>query len=106
LKKFSNYKGIKDIIITESGVCLDDRLTNGRVSDSERIEYFKKTLSYIYKAQQNGISVKGLFIWTLSDNFEWVEGYKPRFGLVYVNHKTLEKTVKESGFWFREYLAE
>ncbi|MBN1143832.1 MAG: beta-glucosidase, partial [Bacteroidales bacterium] len=80
IKKFSRYPGVKDIIITESGVCLDDNLENLRVADAERIAYFKDSLSYILKARQKGMPVKGFFAWTLMDNFEWAEGYKPRFG--------------------------
>jgi beta-glucosidase len=104
LKKFNQYKGIKDIIITESGVCLDDRLVNGRINDPDRIEYFKKSLAYILKAQQDGIPVKGFFVWTLADNFEWNQGFKQRFGLIYINYENLDRTIKDSGLWFRDFL--
>jgi len=104
LKKFWEYKGIKDIIITETGICLDDRMEDGQVNDQTRIEYFKELLRYTQKAIQKGIPVKGFFIWSLTDNFEWSEGYTPRFGLVYINYTNLKRTMKDSGIWFRDYL--
>jgi beta-glucosidase len=104
LKKFNEYEGIHDIIITESGICLDDRFENGEIKDQRRIEYFKDSLAYILKAQKKGIPVKGFFVWSLTDNFEWSEGYKPRFGLVYINYGTLGRFMKESGNWFRDFL--
>jgi beta-glucosidase len=105
LKKFSQYKGVKDIIITESGVCLNDQLTDGRIDDRDRIEYFKKSLAYVLKAQQKGIPVKGFFVWTLTDNFEWSEGLRQRFGLTYINYENLERTIKDSGLWFGDFLT-
>ena len=56
------------------------------------------------KAKQKGMPVKGFFAWTLTDNFEWSEGYIPRFGLVHVDNKNLDRTVKDSGLWFRDFL--
>jgi beta-glucosidase len=104
LKKFSEYEGIRDIIITESGICLDDRLEEGRINDQNRIDYFTELLAYTLKAQQKGISVKGFFVWSLTDNFEWSEGYAPRFGLVHIDYTNLKRTMKDSGLWFRDYL--
>jgi beta-glucosidase len=68
------------------------------------MENIQLPLAYIQKAQQEDIRIKGFFIWTLTDNFEWNEGYKPRFGLVYVNYETLERTIKDSGLCFRDFL--
>ncbi len=104
LTKFNEYEGIRDIIITETGVCHDDRIENGRVNDQNRIEYFRELLDYTLRAQQEGIPVKGFFVWSLTDNFEWREGVKPRFGLVYIDYANQRRTIKDSGFWFRDYL--
>lgn len=104
LKKFNEYEGIRDIIITETGVCHDDRIEEGRINDQNRIEYFKELLAYTLKAQQKGIPVKGFFVWSLTDNFEWREGYKPRFGLVYIDYTNLRRTIKDSGLWFKDFL--
>jgi beta-glucosidase len=104
LKKFSQYKGIKNIIITENGTCVDDKLENGRVNDKERIAYFKNHLSAVLKAKREGVNVNGYFVWSPTDNFEWDKGFSPRFGLVYVDFKTLGRHIKNSGYWFQELL--
>jgi beta-glucosidase len=87
-------------------VCHDDRIENGRVNDQNRIDYFRELLDYTLKAQQEGIPVKGFFVWSLTDNFEWREGVKPRFGLVYIEYANQRRTIKDSGFWFRDYLRQ
>jgi len=104
LKKFSRYKGIRNLIVTENGTCVPDRLENGRVHDKERIDYFKNHLSAVLKARREGVNVNGYFVWSPTDNFEWDRGYSPRFGLVYVDFKTLERYIKDSGLWFKEFL--
>ncbi len=104
LKKFSQYKGIKNLIVTENGTCVPDKLENGRVHDQDRIDYFKNHLSAVLKAKKEGVNVNGYFVWSPTDNFEWDKGYNPRFGLVYIDFKTLERYIKDSGFWFKEFL--
>lgn len=104
IKKFSKYKGIDAIYVTEAGVCLDDELIDGKVKDPKRIKYMKKTFSKISKALRKGINVKGVFLWTLVDNFEWAEGYKPRFGLIYNDFKTQKRTLKKSALWLQSFL--
>jgi len=79
-------------------VCLDDELIDGKVKDPKRIKYMKKTFSKILKAIRKGKNVKGVFLWTLVDNFEWEEGYKPRFGLIYNDFKTQKKRLKNRHF--------
>ncbi|MHA7944463.1 glycoside hydrolase family 1 protein [Formosa sp. 3Alg 14/1] len=105
LEKFNAYPGIKNIYITESGVCFEDELIEGKVNDKNRINYFKKTFKYTLKAIENNIPVKGYFIWTLVDNFEWAEGTKPRFGIIYTDFKTQKRTVKKSGLWLKRFLS-
>jgi beta-glucosidase len=104
LKKFSQYKGIRNLIVTENGTCVPDKLENGRVHDKDRTAYFKNHLAAVLKAKQEGVNVTGYFAWSPTDNFEWDKGYNPRFGLVYVDFKTLERYIKDSGLWFREFL--
>jgi beta-glucosidase len=104
LKKFSQYKGIRNLIVTENGTCVPDKLENGRIHDKDRIEYFKNHLSAVLQAKKEGVNVNGYFEWSPTDNFEWDKGYSPRFGLVYVDFKTLERYIKDSGFWFKEFL--
>ncbi|MGY5353308.1 glycoside hydrolase family 1 protein [Wenyingzhuangia sp. IMCC45467] len=105
LEKFNNYSNIKDLYITESGVCFDDIIDNGKIKDKKRIDYFKKTFYYTLKAIQKNINVKGYFIWTLTDNFEWAEGTKPRFGLYYTDFVTQKRTIKKSGIWIQKFLS-
>lgn len=104
LKKINKYKGVQDIYITEAGVCLEDRLVGNKVQDAKRIKYLKKTLLHINKAIAKGIHVKGVFFWTLVDNFEWAEGFKPRFGLVFNDFKTQKRTLKKSAYWLQSFL--
>jgi beta-glucosidase len=56
------------------------------------------------KAKSEGVPVNGYFVWSLTDNFEWKEGYKPRFGLVYIDYENLNRFIKDSGFWFQQGL--
>ncbi len=57
-------------------------------------------------AKQEGINVKGFFVWSLTDNFEWAEGYQPRFGLIHVDFSTQKRTIKASGYWYGNFLQQ
>jgi beta-glucosidase len=105
LKKYGSYKGVRNLIVTENGTCVPDKIENGRIHDVERIEYFKNHLEAVLKARNNGINVNGYFVWSPTDNFEWDKGYRTRFGLVYIDFSTLRRYIKDSGLWFREFLA-
>jgi beta-glucosidase len=104
LKKYSLYHGVKNLIVTENGTCVPDILDKGRVHDSKRIEYFEDHLAAVLKAKRDGINVNGYFVWSPTDNFEWDKGYRTRFGLIYVDFHTLDRYIKDSGLWFREFL--
>lgn len=104
IRRFWKYGSVKQIIITENGAAFKDELKNSRVHDAQRIEYFKDHIAALYKAKHHGINIGGYFAWTLMDNFEWAEGYKARFGLVHVDHETQLRTIKDSGYWFRDFL--
>jgi beta-glucosidase len=98
-------KKMPEIMVTENGVPVPDGLDfDGRVRDERRIRYLRDHLIQVQRAIQAGIPVKGYFHWSLMDNFEWALGYAPRFGLVYVNYKTLERTIKDSGRWFAKVI--
>jgi beta-glucosidase len=100
-------KKMPEIMITENGVPVPDGLDfDGRVRDERRIRYLRNHLIQVQRAIQAGIPVKGYFHWSLMDNFEWALGYAPRFGLVYVNYKTLERTIKDSGRWFAKVIQD
>jgi beta-glucosidase len=106
IKQFAAYPNIKNLMITEGGAAYHDQLTAGRrVHDLARIEYFQLYLSALLKAKNEGLNITGYMAWTLMDNFEWAEGYNARFGLVYNDFKTQERTIKDSGYWFQEFLS-
>ncbi len=94
------------IYITENGAAAHDVITPaGRVEDTERVMYLRNHLTHLHRATTEGYPVKGYFIWSLLDNFEWAEGYSARFGLYYVDYKTLKRIPKLSAEWFRELTA-
>jgi len=105
IKQFAAYPKVKNIMITENGAAFNDKLIAGRVHDEERIAYFKLYLEAMLKAKNEGINITGYMAWTLMDNFEWAEGYDARFGLVYTNFKTQERTIKDSGLWWQDFLT-
>jgi beta-glucosidase len=107
LEKFSTYKNVKKIYVTESGVCFNDIVkTDGSIADTQRINYFKSTLENVLKAKKSNIPVDGFFVWSLTDNFEWNYGYDPRFGLIYIDYATQNRIMKDSGKWYRDFLQD
>jgi len=102
LKQFGKYG--KEIMVTENGAAFPDTLANGRIHDKKRIQFFKDYLANVLKAKNEGVNISGYLVWTLMDNFEWAEGYHPRFGLVHVDFNTQQRTIKDSGLWFQEFL--
>lgn len=105
LEKFSAYENVKDIYITESGVCFDDKLKDEKIKDKNRIKYLKKTFYYTLMALEKNSKVKGYFAWTLVDNFEWAEGISARFGLYYTDFVTQKRFIKKSGLWLQKFLS-
>lgn len=106
IEQFASYKGVKKIIISESGAYFKDKLIAGVIDDQQRIDYYQQFLKALLIAKNNKLPVAGYFAWTLMDNFEWSEGYHPTFGLVHVDFATQLRTVKASGHWFRQFLAQ
>jgi beta-glucosidase len=107
LRIWNDYQPQCEIMVTENGVPVPDGLDfDGRVRDERRIRYLKNHLFQVQRAMADGVPVKGYFHWTLMDNFEWAHGYEPRFGLVYVDFKTLKRTVKDSGHWFAKVIKD
>ena len=89
-----------EIYITENGCAYPDELIDGVVNDQNRLEFYRSYLAACNEAIENGIKLKGYFAWSFMDNFEWASGYDKRFGLHYVDFKTLERTPKNSALWF------
>jgi beta-glucosidase len=106
LHYFAKYPGIKKIIVTENGAAFPDTVTNGRVHDPERTQFYQDYIGEVLRAKREGVNVAGYFAWTFLDNFEWAEGYRTRFGLVHVDFANQQRIVKDSGLWFRDFLAD
>lgn len=104
LKKFNSYPNMPPLIITENGAAFPDKVEDNVVHDTKRLQYLQATIGQVLRAKQEGIPVKGYFVWTFLDNFEWAEGYQPRFGLVHVDFQTQQRTVKSSGQWYANFL--
>ncbi|MEA2102442.1 MAG: GH1 family beta-glucosidase [Thermodesulfobacteriota bacterium] len=94
-----------EIIITENGAAFEDRVEGDHVHDPKRISFLKAYLAQVKKTIDEGAQVKGYFVWTLIDNFEWAVGYEKRFGLVHVDHDTQKRIIKDSGYWYRDLIA-
>jgi beta-glucosidase len=105
IKQFNQYPQIKRLLITENGAAFPDDLQNGNIHDVDRKQYIQDNLKQILRAKKEGLKVDGYFVWTLTDNFEWAEGYHPRFGLIYIDFETQERIIKDSGYWYQEFLG-
>ncbi len=105
----ARYDAVPRVYVTENGASFPDvveqEADGPHVHDLRRIDYLRKHLGAVQRAQADGMPVHGYFYWSFMDNFEWALGYRPRFGLVHVDFDTLERVVKDSGHWFRAFLA-
>lgn len=104
IKKYNQYPQIKKLMITENGAAFPDELINGEVKDNKRQQYVIDNLAQMLRAKNEGYNIEGYFIWTLTDNFEWAEGYYPRFGLIHIDFETQKRTIKNSGHWYANFL--
>jgi beta-glucosidase len=94
------------LMITENGAAYEDQKNaSGQISDPGRIRYLRAHIEEAARALQDGIALKGYFVWSLLDNFEWAHGYSKRFGLIHVDFDTLERTPKESADWYSQVIA-
>ncbi|MHC4064952.1 MAG: family 1 glycosylhydrolase [Planctomycetota bacterium] len=94
------------IYITENGACFDDKPDEaGLVNDQMRIGFLQDHLAAALAAMSEGINVRGFFVWSLVDNFEWACGYAKRFGLIRCDFETQRRTVKASGRWYARFIA-
>ncbi|MGC2781142.1 MAG: GH1 family beta-glucosidase [Bradyrhizobium sp.] len=97
---------LKTIYITENGTSSDDKLTaDGKVNDLDRVMYLRNYLAQLQRATSEGVPVKGYFLWSLMDNFEWVFGYKQRFGAYHVDFDTQVRTPKLSAAYYRHVIT-
>jgi beta-glucosidase len=93
------------LYITENGMsCHDDVSLDGKVHDPNRINFLDLYISALQKANDEGVDVRGYFLWTFLDNFEWDKGYTERFGIVHVDFVTQKRTVKDSAYWYQKII--
>jgi len=96
------------VIVTENGAAfpdvIDDINGESHVSDLRRVAFLDSYIRQMHRAISDGCEVQGYFVWSLLDNFEWAEGYRPRFGLVHVDFETQQRTPKQSALWYSELI--
>jgi beta-glucosidase len=93
------------IYITENGAYFDDSVSeDGKVHDARRIEFLGQYIHAMQEAQARGVDVRGFFVWSLLDNFEWAYGYRPTFGIVKVDFNTLRRIPKDSYYWYMNFI--
>jgi beta-glucosidase len=94
------------MVITENGLSTRDQVfLDGKVHDPQRIDYMNRVLLQLARAIKEGVPVTGYYAWSLLDNFEWADGYKQRFGLVYVDYPTQKRKEKDSYYWYKKVVA-
>ena len=91
--------------VTENGMADRDVVVDGRVHDDARIAYLRDHLAALHDAIERGADVRGYYVWTLLDNFEWAWGYDKRFGIVHVDFETQQRTLKDSARWYADVAA-
>ena len=94
------------LMVTENGAAFPDRVENGAVHDVERVDYIERHLQAVLDVIDAGVDVRGYFVWSLLDNFEWAWGYTKRFGIVRVEYDTQERILKDSAHWYKRLIAE
>lgn len=94
------------LYVTENGAAFKDVWDgNNMVSDPRRVEFLRSYIAGLAEAIEQGVPLRGYFVWSLIDNFEWSEGYSKRFGVVYVDYPTQQRILKESGSWYAAFLS-
>lgn len=106
LRLHRDYK-MPPIYITENGAAFRDEIgADGRIHDVRRMHYLQKYLCAVSNSIAQGVDVRGYFLWSLLDNFEWAYGYGKRFGIVHVDYTTQKRTIKDSAKWYAQTIAE
>ncbi len=105
LKRLDKDYGKPNLLVSENGAAFKDVVENdGSIRDERRINYIHEHLLACNKAIQDGVNLKGYFLWSFMDNFEWSFGYSKRFGIVHVDFETLKRTIKQSGYWYKNVI--
>ena len=95
------------LYIIENGAAFADEISaDGAVHDPRRVNYLREHIGAVRDAIQDGVDVRGYFVWSLLDNFEWAFGYSKRFGVIYVDYPTQRRVIKDSGHWYAQVIAQ
>jgi beta-glucosidase len=106
LNRMNNDYKLPPIYITENGAAYQDIVSaDGKIHDERRLDYLRQHFIQVRHAMQDGVDVRGYFVWSLLDNFEWGHGNTKRFGIVRVDYDTLKRTIKDSGDWYARVIA-
>ena len=93
------------ILILENGMAAHDTVSlDGKVHDSNRIDFLHRYLLALERAAEDGVDIDGYFLWSFMDNFEWAQGYTDRFGIVYVDYETQARIPKDSAYWYQSWI--
>ena len=107
LERIHHYRPNIPIYVTENGIGLIENLNEKQiVDDQERIDFVREHLIAAHKALQNGVNLKGYYMWSLMDNFSWINGYKKRYGFLFIDRKTQNRYLKKSAYWFKKVSEE
>ncbi|WP_029067413.1 family 1 glycosylhydrolase [Lachnobacterium bovis] len=103
--KFLSEKYKLPLYITENGMaCHDSISADGKVHDPNRITFLDSYISAMQQASDDGADVRGYFLWSILDNFEWANGFDERFGIVYVDYRNQKRIIKDSAFWYKNVI--
>ena len=97
---------VPPLYVTENGGAFRDRVIDGRVQDTDRSDYIARHIAAVGAAMDQGVIMAGYMVWSLMDNFEWASGYAKRFGIVYVDYTTQQRTPKDSAHWYQQFLLQ
>jgi len=104
-----NYGNIP-CFISENGMGVEDegrfKNASGMIEDDYRIQFVKDHLRYVHQAIEEGAHCLGYHMWAVTDNWSWLNAFKNRYGFISINLETQERTIKQSGYWFREVIQE
>jgi beta-glucosidase len=104
LVKLDRDYPLPPVYVTENGGAFADQCHDGRVHDAARTDYIARHIDAVASAMAQGVHMAGYMVWSLMDNFEWASGYVKRFGIVYVDYVTQQRTLKDSALWYRDFL--
>jgi beta-glucosidase len=106
LNKINNDYSLPPIYITENGAAFKDEVSpDGKIHDKRRLDYLRQHFTQVRLAMKDGVDIRGYFVWSLLDNFEWGHGFSKRFGVIHVDNKTLKRTIKDSGEWYSKVIS-